>query len=294
MKLVELLIEYGNYSLNRPFSYVYKGSKNVDRGYRVLVSFNNKEIVGYVTSVKETNKSVKELEEEFGFNISEIIDVIDSSPLLSEDLMQLADEISDYYLASKISVLQSMLPPSLSPRRSSLKAPKIAYDQYIEIVKYDEVDLTYKQIELLRLINDEGSVLKKEIKQVSILNKLLEKGLVKIKKVEKRRLVLEEYETPKKLSLTEDQKTVIEEFKNSNDDIYLLEGVTGSGKSEVYLTISDYYLNKGKSVLVLVPEISLTPMMMRNYISRFGDKVAILHSELTPAEKYDEYRKIAS
>ena len=294
MKIVELLIEHGNYSLNRPFSYLYSGDKNVDKGYRVLVSFNNQELVGYVLSVKETNKSAAELEDELGFNISEIIDVIDSSSLLSDDLMELADKVSDYYLATKISVLQTMLPPSLSPRRSALKAPKIAYDQYVELKEYDETDLTYKQIELLRLIKDEGSVLKKEIKQVSILNKLLEKGLVKIRYQEKRRLEIPEYENSKEFSLTEDQISVINEFKNSNDRVYLLEGVTGSGKSEVYLSLSEEYLAKGKSVLVLVPEISLTPMMMRNYISRFHDKVAILHSELTPAEKYDEYRKIAS
>ena len=207
--------------------------------------------------------------------------------------MNLADKVSEYYLASKISVLQAMLPPSLSPRKSSLKAPKIAYDQYVEINKYDETDLTYKQIELLRLINEEKSVLKKEIKQVSILNKLLEKELVKIKKVEKRRLQIPTYESPKEISLTEDQNKVIKEFLSSSDSVYLLQGVTGSGKSEVYLSLSESYLKEGKSVLVLVPEISLTPMMMRNYISRFHDKVAILHSELTPAEKYDEYRKIA-
>ena len=59
--------------------------------------------------------------------------MIDSSPLLNEDLMKLADLVSEYYLASKISVLQTMLPPSLSPRRSSLRAPKIAYDQYVII-----------------------------------------------------------------------------------------------------------------------------------------------------------------
>ena len=294
MKIVELLIEHHNYSLNRPFSYVYKGNKSIDKGYRVLVTFNNQELVGYVLNVKDTNKSISELEEELGFTVSEIVDVIDSSPLLSEDLMELADKVSDYYLATKISVLQSMLPPSLSPRRSSLKAPKIAYDQYIELEKYDEEDLTYKQIELLRLIRDEGRILKKEIKQVSILNKLIEKKLAKIVKEEKRRLEIPEYENSEKVTLTSNQINVINEFKNSDDQVYLLEGVTGSGKSEVYLTLSEEYLSKGKSVLVLVPEISLTPMMMRNYISRFHDKVAILHSELTPAEKYDEYRKIAS
>ena len=87
MKIIELLIEHHNYSLNRPFSYIYNGDKPVDRGFRVLVTFNNQELVGYVLSVKNTTKSKEELEEELGFDIFEIIDVIDSSPLLSEDLM---------------------------------------------------------------------------------------------------------------------------------------------------------------------------------------------------------------
>ena len=294
MKIIELLIERNSYSLNRPFSYLYNGKKKVGEGFRVLVNFNNQQLVGYVTKVSETNKNKEELEEEYGFSLSEIIDVIDDNALLSKELMDLADKVSEYYLASKISVLQSMLPPSLSPRKSSLKAPKIAYDQYIEIKKYDEELLTYKQIELLRLIRDNGPILKREIKQVSILNKLLEYGLVKINYVEKRRLEIPTYDSQKKITLSNEQESVINEFLNSGDNVYLLEGVTGSGKSEVYLSLSEHYLKMGKSVLVLVPEISLTPMMMRNYISRFKDKVAILHSELTPAEKYDEYRKIAS
>ena len=180
MKIIELLIEHNNYSLNRPFSYVYYGTKNVERGYRVLVNFNSNELVGYVLSVKETNKKKEQIEEELGFHIEEIIDVIDSSPLLNEDLMSLADQVSDYYLASKISVLQTMLPPSLSPRRSSLKAPKIAYDQYIVIKNYDESDLTSNQIELLRLIKSNQPVLKREIKQVSILKKSLVLALIQI------------------------------------------------------------------------------------------------------------------
>ena len=294
MKLIELLIEHNNYSLNRPFSYVYNGVKPVERGYRVLVNFNHQELVGYVIKVSDTNKAKKELEEELGFNIDEIVDVIDSSPLLNEDLMTLSEEVSEYYLTSKISVLQTMLPPSLSPRKSSLKAPKIAYDQFVIIKDYDESDLTSTQIELLRLIQKDQPVLKREIKQVSVLNKLLEYGRVDIIKKEKRRLLIPNYEKVEIPSLTSDQKKVVEEFNNSSDQIYLLEGVTGSGKSEVYLHLSKQILEKGKSVLMLVPEISLTPMMMRNFISRFGESVAILHSELTPAEKYDEYRKIAS
>ena len=294
LKIIEVLIERANHTLDRPFSYLYKGNKQVDKGYRVLLEFNHQELVGYVLSAKETNESKEELEDILGFNLYYIIDVIDSSPLLKDDLLELSDKVANYYLAPKIAVLQSMLPPSLSPRKSSLKAPKIAYVQYVKIKKYNTEGLTAKQIYLLDAIKEEKEVLKRDIPQVSILAKLVEYGLVEIIKKEKRRLVLPDVEEEKPIILTKDQNLVIQEFNNSNDSVYLLEGVTGSGKSEVYLTLSKQMLAKGKSVLMLVPEISLTPMATRKFLSKFKENVAILHSELTPAEKYDEYRKIAS
>lgn len=293
MLIVETLIEYASHSLNRPFSYVYNGQKNIEKGYRVLIDFNHREIVGYVISVKETTKTRDELENELGFHIDEIKDVLDTSPLLNEDLLALADQVSEYYLAPKISVLQTMLPPSLSPRKSSLKAPKIAYDQYLQTINEEEDGLTNKQIELLRFITQEGLVLKRETKSISIVNKLIDLGKIEIVLKEKRRLALPDFVYEKPPLLSEEQKAVINEFNESHDDVYLLEGVTGSGKTEVYLSLSEQVLKEGRSVLMLVPEISLTPMMMEYFIKRFNNNVAILHSELTPAEKYDEYRKIA-
>ena len=113
MEIVEVLIEYANYSLDRPFSYYYFGNKKVDVGFRVLVDFNNRELVGYVVKSYESGKSIDALEKELGFSLGEVIDVIDETPLLSNDLLELSSRVADYYLAPKISVLQSMLPPSL-------------------------------------------------------------------------------------------------------------------------------------------------------------------------------------
>ena len=293
MQIVEVLIEYANRSLNRPFSYIYQGDIKLEKGIRVLVNFNHRDIVGYVINVKESDKSLSELEEESGYQLNEIVDVIDKAPLLNEELLSLLDEVSSYYIAPKISVLQVMLPPSLSPKKSSLKAPKIAYDQYLEVINDNEEGLTNKQIELLRFIKQEGRVLKRDIKSKSIIDKLLELERIQIIKEEKRRLKIPDYQYEEPPELTLDQKAVIKEFNESNDLVYLLEGVTGSGKTEVYLSLSEQVLKQGKSVLMLVPEISLTPMMVEYFLHRFKDDVAILHSELTPAEKYDEYRKIA-
>ena len=293
MQIVKVLIEYANRTLNRPFSYFYKGSIKIQKGVRVLVNFNHRDIVGYVIDVAETNKSVQEIESESGYQLNEIVSIIDQSPLLNEELLALLDEVSSYYLAPKISVLQAMLPPSLSPRKSSLKAPKIAYDQFYEVLNDSEDDLTNKQIELLRFIKQEGRVLKRDIKSKSVADKLLEAERIQIVKEEKRRLKIPNYQYENPPTLTEDQLAVIKEFNESDDQVFLLEGVTGSGKTEVYLSLSEQVLKQGKSVLMLVPEISLTPMMVEYFLHRFKDNVAILHSDLTPAEKYDEYRKIA-
>ena len=293
MQIVKVLIEYANRTLNRPFSYFYKGNVKIQKGVRVLVNFNHRDIVGYVINVEETDKTVSEIEEESGYQLNEIVSIVDQTPLLDEELLALLDEVSSYYLAPKISVLQAMLPPSLSPRRSSLKAPKIAYDQFYEIVDDNEEGLTNKQIELLRFIKQEGRVLKRDIKSKSVAEKLLEADRIKIVKEEKRRLNIPDFEYEEPPELTNDQKAVIKEFNETSDAVYLLEGVTGSGKTEVYLSLSEQVLKQGKSVLMLVPEISLTPMMVEYFLHRFKDDVAILHSDLTPAEKYDEYRKIA-
>lgn len=293
MLIVEVLTEYSIHSLNRPFSYLYNGNKRIAPGYRVLINFNHREIIGYVVKVTLTDKSKEQLESESGFIMDEVVDVIDSTPLLNDDLLNLADEVASYYLAPKISVLQSMLPPSLSPKHSSLKAPKIAYDQYLVVKDDRENDLTSKQIELLRLIKHEKKILKKDAGSPSIVQKLLDYDRIEIVKEEKRRLAVPDYEYVAPPKLNEDQQKVVDEFNSSDDYIFLLEGVTGSGKTEVYLNLSEQVLKEGKSVLMLVPEISLTPMMMEYFIRRFKDNVAILHSELTPAEKYDEYRKIA-
>ena len=293
MQIVEVLIEYASRSLDRPFSYLYLGNKKLEIGIRVLVIFNHREIIGYVINVRNTNQTKEQIEEESGYSLTEIVGIIDQTPLLDDELLDLLDEVSSYYLAPKISVLQTMLPPSLSPRKSSLKAPKIAYDQYLEVVDDNEDGLTNKQIELLRFIKQEGRVLKRDIKSKSIIEKLLEQNRIQITKEEKRRLKIPDYIYEEPPELTLDQQAVISEFNNSSDQVYLLEGVTGSGKTEVYLALSEQVLKQGKSVLMLVPEISLTPMMVEYFLHRFKGDVAILHSELTPAEKYDEYRKIA-
>ena len=292
MKIVDVLIERKIQSLNRPFSYVVKDDALIEVGERVLVPFNNKNIVGYVINVTKTDKSITELEKEFGYKLFEIRKIIDEKPLLTPELILLANEIKNYYLAPYISILQAMLPLSLKPTSSSLKGPKIAYEYFVKIVSDNEDNLTPKQIELLRLVKNNGEVNKKDIKSPSILKKLIDNSHLQIIKKEKKRLVINARKEQKNFVLTNEQNQAIDSVLHSKQNVTLLQGITGCGKTEIYLSLAEKVIETGKNVLILVPEISLTPIMVNNVYSRFNEKVAILHSGLTNAERYDEYRKI--
>lgn len=294
MQILDVLIQHAKTSLNRPFSYLYDGPLDIKKGIRVIVSFNHQRLVGYVVDIHETGLSQKELEEQNGFRFGFIGGVLDKEPLLSEELLRLCDEVASYYLAPKISVLQAMLPSSLKPAISALKGPKVAYDTYYRLLKDDEEGLTPKQKEALRLIKDSGEVLKKELGSPSIAKALIEKGRIEVFQKERDRLIIPEFEKEQPHELNLEQRRAFKTILECPQSVCLLQGVTGSGKTEVYLHLAEEYLKQGKGILMLVPEISLTPAMVEYFSRRFGGEIAILHSELTPAEKYDEYRRIAS
>ena len=180
MIIVEVLVERIANALNRSFSYAYDLDDEIKIGERVIVNFNNKDIVAYVVNIFKDDLSYEEKCKELGFELNKVIQVLDRSPILNDELMSLADTLSSYYMCPKIAILQAMLPPSLKPKSSALRSPKIKYEKYLKIKHYNEDGLTDKQIEVLRLIKDNDEVLKSDIKSVSIINKLIEKNLIEV------------------------------------------------------------------------------------------------------------------
>ena len=130
------------------------------------------------------------------------------------------------------------------------------------------------------------------ISSKSALDKLIEEGIVLVRKVQKYRINVLKSKDGKKNELTRDQARAVETVDLSKHDTYLLYGVTGSGKTEVYMSLMDKVIKMGKRAIMLVPEISLTTQMISRFYSRFGSRVAIFHSGLSNGEKYDEYLKI--
>ena len=294
MKILSVFIQHAKANLDRPFTYFYGGKENVERGCRVIVEFHHQTIMGFVDHVEEKDLKPEELEDYYGFEVAPIVSLVDDKSLLSPELLQTAEEIAAYYLAPKIGVLKAMLPASLKPAISSLRGPKIAYDTYVEVIDNNEEGLTPKQLELVRYLAKNGDILKKEAGSASILQALFDKNRIRFYKKERSRFVIPDHEKENQpRHLTKEQEDAVATILGNDKAVTLLQGVTGSGKTEVYLKLTEEMLSQNKKTLMLVPEISLTPIMVEYFSRRFGNAIAILHSGLTPAEKYDEYRRIA-
>ncbi len=285
--LASVIIEYSVKSLNKVFDYIIPEDikDTIKVGHKVIVPFGKVEVEGFVLKIH--NNKDENLE------YRSIIRIQESDFYLNEELLKLGKYMSDFLLCNLISCYQVMLPKAL---KASLKTninrkyiTKVSLNKEVDIDKYilehkrNKVEISI--IECLR----SGEKERKEFS--SSIKKLIEKGIVIENKYEVNREV-EVDEEKKIINLTDGQLKAVDEILNSNDDKFLLYGVTGSGKTEVYIELLRRILKKNKTGIVLVPEISLTPQIVARFKGVFGDNVAVFHSSLSEGEKYDEYRRI--
>jgi len=290
MKIAKVYTEQTTLQLDKPFSYFVDENINIVKGVRVSIPFNSYSLIGYVEDIEEINISREEYEKKMGYKLKEIKEVIDEQPLLNDELISLAHYLAEYNIASLISCYQVMLPSSLKPTSSNKVEEK--YFKCIRVIDNNTDGLSEKISALLKSLENKETYLR-DIDDKYSINKLKEKGKIEIFEKEVYRDVNNAiYNHLHAPDLTIDQKKVMNEINNSNDQVYLLEGVTGSGKTEIYLRQAEDILKEGRNVLVLVPEISLTPLMIQRIKERLDYSIAVLHSGLSDGEKYDEYRRI--
>lgn len=285
---VDVLIEIKAKQMNQTFTYqVPKEFEHVTIGMRVTVPFGTRNLEGFVL------KKYKE-KKDSTYKIKAIQNIIDDHPVLNEELLKLGKYISKKTLCNLISAYQTMLPSALKAKKGMEIHKK--YETYIVLDQYEKTKVTTKsQQKIIEQLLKEKKVLKKTLTEISSssLKKLLEKQIVKEQKEEIYRLPSNAIVKPKSIELTQEQQNVVSSVLKSQTFIpFLLHGVTGSGKTEVYMHIIEEILKQQKEVIVLVPEISLTPQMVNQFKNRFGNQIAILHSRLSDGEKYDEWRKI--
>lgn len=356
MAIAKIIVDVPLMQTDQPYSYripeEFEGMLEV--GMRVHVPFGkgNRLIQGIVLGLESQSD-----EGEANQDLKDIAEVLDFSPVLTQEQLWLAEELRKSVFSYKISILKAMLPGFLNSSYDKILYPKAGLSQEDrerlfgseDSLAFSSLDLA-KQAEMMRLtrkgllgleyqaidqkkvktqswyevdlVQLEGVEISARAKKklelrdyllshpesaslASLLesysreqvNFFVEQGAVTIvqKEVQRSAAYFEGIEASQPLELNPEQRQARDAVVSaigSHQPPFLLQGITGSGKTEVYLQIIQGALDKGKTAILLVPEISLTPQMTERFIARFGDKVAILHSGLSNGEKYDEWRKV--
>ena len=275
---VEVLVEIKK--IDKTFTY-HSNSCDVQMGMRVLVPFGNQTLEGFVMNVNNSFQG--------DYEVKDIIGVIDEKPVLNEEMIELGNYMSKKYLCSKISCYQAMLPKALKAKKgTNIKEKNVVYLK----LKQDFIPKNDSQKRIKDLFNSD-LVLKSEANKISVsaVKTLLKNDYIEEVIKEEYRLNIDYNISNDLPDLTLEQQKVINSINFSKFTPYLLHGVTGSGKTEVYMRLISKVISQNKQVLVLVPEISLTPQFVNTFKKRFN-KIALLHSALSDGEKYDEWRKI--
>ncbi len=296
------------YSIDKPYEYIIPEEyrKSLKPGMRVLAPFGNGNRVSeaIVLSVQENSTFP---------DCKAIVRPLDSAPLISREQLQLAYFMRERYYCTVFQAVRCMLPAGIWINKSGVSRSR---DQFCEMVRLcvsaDDIrqiveqrkDSAPRQAELLDLLSSFGSLPVKDLLHYTgasrgSLKRLSELKLVELYSVEVYRKPELDADEPAALPvLNAEQDEVLRQILQSPapaasaSSVHLVSGVTGSGKTVIYAHLIDRCLNSGKSAILLIPEIALTPQMLSRFSKWFGERVAVLHSGLSLGERYDEWKRI--
>ncbi len=294
MTYANVVVDLSAEAVDRQFSYAVPEGMAVQPGQLVAVPFGPRTLEGFVVSLSEACDLPPE-------KVKPILRVAREEPVILPDLMELAEWMHTRYLCNLVDALRLMLPAELRGGRVRERTERFVRlnltgaeaDAFIA-----DNPRAKKQIELIRRLR-QGDVATAAIAEKSALKALVDKGAATVYESERRR-------TPHALSgdapagdpaLLPEQKRAVERLTGALEGgggRFLLHGVTGSGKTEVYIRLIRRALELGRTAIVLVPEIALTPQMVAWLHGRFGGDAAVLHSALSAGERFDEWRRIRS
>lgn len=289
--IAEVIVDVLSGEVDKIFDYIIPNNLNVVAGHQVIVPFGNRKIEGFVLQIKKSTNVPQD-------KLKEIIAIASKKPVILPELMGLIDEMKTNYHLRYVDIIRLIVPTQIRDRSVQAKIIKYYYLADDSIVQncLQNLRKNAKNIPLLishlqKIGKDTSANLNKKF-SYSAVSKLVQEGVLleKQKRVRRQSFVVKKED--KVVQLTAMQKSAVHKVVGAKHDVFLLHGVTGSGKTEVYMHIITQMLNQNKTAIMLVPEISLTPQMVGLFTSRFGDDIAVLHSKLSMGEKFDEWHRI--
>lgn len=282
----QVIVDIAHSQVDRIFE--YSCPPDLQTGCRVKVPFGGRVVDGFVIGVSQTASFDER-------KIKPISGVYDELPALVPECFALMQSISARYRVPKAVVLRLFLP-------SEMRLGKVneAFTKRLKLINPD-ISLgksAKKQIEALAALREKGEADYAEFCNLfgrGAVNALVEKGAAEVIKIKRIRTPMDGENSPQvERVLTCAQRAALDYIKNSDKCVQLIHGVTGSGKTEIYLSYIAEVLKQGKTAIFLVPEISLTPQMLRQLRQRFKGEAAIMHSGLSAGERFDEWWRLRS
>lgn len=264
-------------------------------GQLLCVPFGRRSARGF--AIELADEDLTGGEERNSFKIKPVEAIVDEAPFFSENIIALSAKVAAYTASPLELVLRAALPAAVVKKNAHHKE-LLFVDPVIKAQGVENISRRQQWLweQIVRLDGGWMSQLCRELKTTpSSIKTLASKGLVKVAVRAKRRdpmakcMIL----PSKPLPLNRSQADALRAIAGSTSPV-LLHGVTGSGKTEVYLQAIAAEISAGRDAIVMVPEISLTPQTVQRFASRFGDRVAVLHSALSDGERYDEWHRIRS
>ncbi len=279
----KIIIDQDAKALDKVFEYKIPEDMNVEVGERVLVPFGNRRLQGFIVAIEDTC----EFDES---KVKEIANKIEDFAVIKKEMLELM-----FYMAEKLhlklaSILRLFLPSEMrTDKVRELIVRYVILSENFEMPSKRAV----KQLEVVDFLKQNNDVkfsdLSNKFGYASVAS-LVKKGVLLVEEKQENRVPdFDEIKAEKRVLTPLQQRAVDTICENKT---YLLHGVTGSGKTEVYMNLIERQLSLGKTAVMLVPEISLTPQVLSNFKARFGEKVALIHSGLSAGERFDEWRRI--
>ena len=291
MKLyAEVIINSEALEIDRPFTYKVPEEFNneIKIGQIVKVPFGkgNKTSEGFILNLKN--------DDNIKFKTKNIAAILVKYPVIDEDDINLIEFLREKTLCKYIDAFRLLIPVGIM-KGAKAKKKKVIVLKNEDLSNIKNPDGYKKIVEFFK--TNSGKYTKSElINEHSIsqykLNKLIENEVLSIEEESVFRYNDRVYNKDSAKTLTIEQENIIREYINSDDKMFLLKGVTGSGKTEVYMKLVERVLLEGKSAIILVPEIALTPQMIERFKGRFGVNVALFHSKLSDGERFDEWFRV--
>ena len=298
MKYAKIIVDISLDKIDRPFDYIIPDGMDVKAGTPVIIPFGkgNREIKGFVIDVVEKSDYDNS-------KLKSIKAIADTDVEAEQELIGLAWWIKEHYASTMNQALKTVLPVKQKVKQKQNETVILNIDNIEEKIEAYKKKNAKARVRLLNELKEAKQLPKDIVKNKlnispSTLKTMEELGDIKIESEVKYRTPYDKNQSEYNITLNDEQKKVSEDIKKTMTfekdgrvNVHLIHGITGSGKTEVYMDLIDHCLEQGKQAIVLIPEIALTFQTMKRFSQKFKDKVSFIHSKLSKGERFDQFER---